>query len=835
MVDNVAELGLKVSNQGFEEATAKAKTLQDQLDKTAKSADTQSAAFDKTAKSVDGLNKSLSGGGSSGGGGGGGITSGDGPLSARAIGALTLFGVAATAAAVAAGYIAYQWADAQEKVSQSLLGIGARAGETVQSINNFSVANASATGLSISQARDVAVEFNKTGAVAVSGLKGLGDAVEGYSILTGETATKATQKLAKAFTGDLKGALDIASNTYGAMNGAIRDQVDALLLVGDRTAAAQVIIRAMEATNTKASDSVGILTKAWNLLGNTVSAVVNLPAFGRKSLDPNQQLAAARQGQEQDNTQIIGGEISITPSIKELQKAADAFNADKINTQLNSMAEAGNNVVKSVIPEIDQIERLKVALATLQEAQNTPGVQQGSVGTQDQAAVERIKFEIAALQDAQSQATNYKQRVNEISASWGDVGQSTALALQAAQNHLPVVQAVGGAERMSAQYAADFADAVDKGKTAIESEALAASNLSAHMAQVKAAAEETLFSLQNALPVAQAWTTATQMKAQQEATYNKLLHDGVDAETAAAVAAAQFADAQAKAQASAQKMVQSSQDNLDKINAQGTGMEGVVTASIAYRDAIQAGASATQAAAIYSNTLAANMAQAAQAAAQMENSQIAAANAQYTAAGGNFGQAGGYASGGEGTPTSVSGGVSTNSEAYIQYVRLTSMGYSDKDATGIINAAYAKSNYTATTGPAASAAANSQKALVNSLDNLTTSTKSLNATNQDLLSPFYTQDPRTSHIGFRSQGMATGGEITIPGGYSANDNMFVNVPVASGEILSVRRPGQSASGGGGTTISMPVTIQGIANRDDVGRTMYQAAQTTSRQLAAAGR
>jgi len=84
--------------------------------------------------------------------------------------------------------------------------------------------------------------------------------------------------------------------------------------------------------------------------------------------------------------------------------------------------------------------------------------------------------------------------------------------------------------------------------------------------------------------------------------------------------------------------------------------------------------------------------------------------------------------------------------------------------------------------------------------------------------------------------MATGGEITIPGGYSANDNMFVNVPVASGEILSVRRPGQTANGGGVViNISSPITINGDANKDEFGRTAFQNNQNLARQVAAATR
>jgi hypothetical protein len=138
--------------------------------------------------------------------------------------------------------------------------------------------------------------------------------------------------------------------------------------------------------------------------------------------------------------------------------------------------------------------------------------------------------------------------------------------------------------------------------------------------------------------------------------------------------------------------------------------------------------------------------------------------------------------------------------------------------------------------------------LISSIQSLTTATNT-NTAATDALSPYYAQDPRTSHIGFRPgtttgavsagaatlPGMAAGGEITVPGGYSANDNMLV--PVASGEIVSVRRPGQDVSGSSSQTISVTnhITIGGNASKDEIGRTMYQVGQNMARQLAAASR
>ena len=84
--------------------------------------------------------------------------------------------------------------------------------------------------------------------------------------------------------------------------------------------------------------------------------------------------------------------------------------------------------------------------------------------------------------------------------------------------------------------------------------------------------------------------------------------------------------------------------------------------------------------------------------------------------------------------------------------------------------------------------------------------------------------------------MATGGWVDVPGAPSANDNMLAVIPVASGERISVdpmaARRGISSGSTTTININVPITIGGNANKDEVGRTVYQAMQAASKQLAA---
>ena len=84
-------------------------------------------------------------------------------------------------------------------------------------------------------------------------------------------------------------------------------------------------------------------------------------------------------------------------------------------------------------------------------------------------------------------------------------------------------------------------------------------------------------------------------------------------------------------------------------------------------------------------------------------------------------------------------------------------------------------------------------------------------------------DPRTSHIGFRSQGMSGGGYVDVPGLPSANDNLIATIPVASGERIYVD-PMSVKRGNAGTTIniSAPMMFSGMSIA------MMSAARCTSR-------
>lgn len=460
---------------------------------------------------------------------------------------LRLLAGGAIVAGAAVAAMAYEWSKAQHEIDQALIGIGRRTGTSRDDINKFASDNATAMGLSVSQARDAAVEFTKTGQITVSQLKGVGDAISGFSILTGTTAPEAAKVFAAALSGDLvKGAQEL-DKVYGALDGRTLQYVATLQATGDKQQAQQIIINALAEQNKKAEDSVGNLTKAYNLLGNAASAASNVigkayPAAAT-ALIPGAPLAA---------NFIPGGRSQLD------------VDSEKNKSQMAQDTQGGDNAVRTLLPQIDAYQKLLNLQNDLNKARDSAGAQ--GLGGFNAAAATAAENAATATKDALQTSISYNERVKEISQSWGGVSQSTALSLQASSNQLPVIQAITGASQQAAQYAADYANALDRGKDPADAAALAADNL---------------------------------------------------------------AKSQAAATTSVEKQVQSLKDSTALIEARKNGTEAEVAAAIAYRQAVESGASPMAAATLSSETLANRMAQAAASTRQMaDNLQAAAANEQ---------------------------------------------------------------------------------------------------------------------------------------------------------------------------------------------------------------
>ncbi|WP_141340914.1 phage tail length tape measure family protein [Bradyrhizobium sp. USDA 3458] len=530
-------------------------------------------------------------------------------------------GVVALTAAAAAAVLQYD--KLSVSAQRAISGAGARTGTTTSDINAFVDKNTpsvlSGTTLSQKESRALAEGLIQTGDVVISKLNSMSAAVVGFSNQTGQSMDESVKAFVK-MGGDPVRAMDELSGVFGPFSQGARTLVQDMVAAGDKTLAWNAILNELGPTAKGTADNLTFAEKSTRGFVNFLQTAPKPTGLEKQLEDVRQQLNGAIEAAQQFAEQGVEAPPEVSNSVAALSKQFENLHARqqavmdlKASGTFNDIADKARMATDALIPQNQQLRDMTLRLNQLKEARD-----KGAGGPDNDAAIAAQQNLINLTGEAKAQAERYNERVAEISSSWGDVGQQTALSLQAAQNQLPVIEAVGGASKMAAQATADYKNYIDQGKSSTEAAALAAANLAAAHAQVNSAAQELLLTLQDQYAVAAARTPLQAASAQAAATENALLRQGVDLEIARAVASQQYANAAAQIYEANQKTVQASQDNLDKIQAQGTGMEGVVASTIAYRDAIQAGATATQAAAIAANTLQASMQQAANAAAAVE-------------------------------------------------------------------------------------------------------------------------------------------------------------------------------------------------------------------------
>jgi hypothetical protein len=292
----------------------------------------------------------------------------------------------------------------------------------------------------------------------------------------------------------------------------------------------------------------------------------------------------------------------INRQIDDLQKKINGFSAEGVAKQLNGLSMAGDAVVRSIIPQIDQINKLETALKTLQDASNTPGVSR-KLG-QDQAAINAGEVQLRLLKDQTEESARHNAKVLEIAASYQGVSTQTAMVLDNQQQQLAVASAVTGQERLAAQEAANRHDLELQGVEATEAASRAAGQREIAEARLNSQVESQSLALRDQLAVSGALTGSERIRAEAAANMNALLRAGVDAGVARANVALQTANSEALVDANVARQTQSIENQTELLRARDNGNEAAVASAQAYSMAIAAGASSAQAAALASATMA---------------------------------------------------------------------------------------------------------------------------------------------------------------------------------------------------------------------------------------
>jgi hypothetical protein len=707
------------------------------------------------------------------------------------IGVTVAMGAAAAAAAV-------QYDRLQVSSQQAIGGAGARTGTTVSDLNAFTSQNASGfsgTGLSTREARTLGEDFTKTGDIVISRLHGMSDAVVGFSNQTGKSMSEASKAMV-GFASDPKKALDDLSKVYGNFDIATRKAVDELVRADDKTGAFNVILDALAGKSKTAAENMQFYEKAVRAVSNALSTEVAKPVGLEGQLDAARARLSAAQAQSAsaDNPSVARGFAAqdipkLTRDLEDLQKAMEAVNAQKAQAEINKLSTAADNADRGLIPEIAQIDQLKTKINELNAAK-AAGVTSQYGAAVDADALVRANNLLKTTEDTKTANAGINAEVKRIGDQYQGVSSKASLILAAQKDQLAITKATTEAGKESATRAKDYNEAMLATGVATEATEIAMGKAAQRTAEAASHARNFYQAINQALLSTDRFNAGMS---------NFLPSNGVMPVSwgGSDVQASRYDGFNVP---TGKQYTSGAAPGVTQINASGGGMltsELERITSPSYLAAQLASKSISD-----------------------SGSVVEAIKAVQQAS-----ILGGFPFGDTRVITPLDRDAAKTAQIQALIPNLT-----DSQRSELL--AYEKSQ------PTSTITLNAITALTDALGTLTTSTGALNDTMQEALSPYYTQDPRTSHIGFRSQGMAAGGWVDVPGGVSSTDNMIATIPVASGERIYVD-PMTSKRGGGSSpttiNISSPILIQGNANKDEVGRTVYQSMQRSARQLSAAGR
>lgn len=288
-------------------------------------------------------------------------------------GRLAFGGIAASvgvAALALSGYL-----DAQRKVSMAMIGAGRASGSTVGSIENIANQGASAFGLSVSEARDLAASLASTGKVANDNILPIVKMGKDIQHAFGIEATEAVKMLAESFADPARGAEQLNAR-LGFLDAAMQRQISTLV-AQNRTWEAQRILTV--ATSQSLKDVSGVVadsTKFWTLLGNSISNAWDATGefiarqLSLKNLGADEEVkkatdALARLEAMRARMKPGADQSGINQAIdREIQKrdaataALQRYSQVTLEAQQRQFSFAQAAAIRNELPEIDAIERL---------------------------------------------------------------------------------------------------------------------------------------------------------------------------------------------------------------------------------------------------------------------------------------------------------------------------------------------------------------------------------------------------------------------------------------------------------------------------------------------
>lgn len=476
----------------------------------------------------------------------------------------------------AALFMGQSFSSAQKDIDRALSGIGAGSGANRGDINRIAGAAASPTGLSVSEAREAATAFAATGKIYQDNIRSATLITKDFARAMGVDASDATKQLAKDLSGDLVGAALKWNATLGFADNKTIDYIQSLVSMGQKQQAINALITAAAPSIGRMAAETNKWGVAWDFVANKVSNAGD--AIGRAVSRGAERLTGANFGGFEDQERLTrlrenrasrsGGQFALGLDAGAI-RALDQEIA-KLEQRIADMAKQGERVrfaqmsleardfARSVNEGTAQIERLSQGLATIEQLQARRVAGGGVVDPGLEQAAQIARVQLALAMEQEQVEIRKAQVISQNAMAYQNVSASTAQVLAQLRDQLGVAQAVTGAAQIEAQHRATTNALLAQGKTLVDAIAIADAQRAISLAQVNAEADRTLKNLQDQAELIRAASEEERgrIKAAQE--YNKLIEAGVDAQKAGAIAAQMQANA--RSEQDAREQAQADQD-----------------------------------------------------------------------------------------------------------------------------------------------------------------------------------------------------------------------------------------------------------------------------------
>jgi hypothetical protein len=233
-----------------------------------------------------------------------------------------------------------------------------------------------------------------------------------------------------------------------------------------------------------------------------------------------------------------------------------------------------------------------------------------ALGAEGKARIDELRESLEALMQVRAEMSQvepgtYQRQLEELQAlkaEYPGLVAQDAQRVAAMGDQLRIAQAVTGVQRLQVQQEVTYTQLKRQGVAPELAMTMAKHQSAIAQAQINTQAQQQLITLQNQAGLAAAVSGRDKIRAQELATINTLLQQGVDLETATAIAAQERANAEAQVKAQIENQIASLNESTELIYAQIRGNELNVKVRQAYNRAIREGADAETAAALAAAT-----------------------------------------------------------------------------------------------------------------------------------------------------------------------------------------------------------------------------------------